>query len=499
MRYIGFKIIVNAVFPLILSGVIVVQGQIPFAGGVFSADTHQPPQNISSETVIVGSQYLVSDTTLLTDVQTKTESAYAFGNPAGCAATDPGNLTSAEMLANAQRDLGDVINFSERRMNYIWNGPQNTMLGVEDDPFVFEFSVNMYEPPFTYKADAVVTALLNQGFVVWFRYYGGHFRLLAIPMIPGVKNSIWANYVTSYWTPDGVPQDEYVEPVMKKLPCHWVVDRGYISNESLRAMFDLHWNIPDYLTPGRKFLASTCEEANRISQQEIGYWDASSMCGPLAWTIVKEANSFPYRVGNWYASARLFTQANPRWNGRPWLGFDPETYDLISTEDPMMGYDFEAKGHLQPGDIVYSYSTLYVAKDGRFDHIFLVAGVEADGSRVSISNMVQNAPYPDCFIREIRLYTPDDLETGVINHEWNDHGFGRTGTTGFDVLRWKWATYHLNGQPMPYTVRRGDTLETIAFDWKVSPESLMSANSFAADTQLQAGQIITLPVPTPLY
>jgi hypothetical protein len=424
--------------------------------------------------------------------------SYAFGNPAGCAPADPGDLTGAEMLANAQSDMGDGILFLERRMHYIWNGPQNAMTNVTDDPYVFEFSVDIFEPPFTYKADAVITALLNQGFVVWFRYYDGHFRLMAVPMIPGVQNSIWANYVSSYWTPGGVPQDDRVEPVTKKLPCHWVIDRGFVSAETLRAMFDFTWSIPDYLTPGRNYLASTCEEAYRVSQEEVGYWDATSMCGPLAWTIVKDANSFPYRVGNWYASASLFTLANPRWNGRPWVGFDPETYDLISTDEPLMGYDFAAKGDLQPGDIVYSFATLYVADDGQFDHIFLVAGVDANNSRLSISNMVQNAPYADCSIREIALYTPGDRETGVINHEWNDHGYGRTGTTGFDILRWKWATYHLNGQSMPYTVRRGDTLETIAFDWKVSPQSLLEANPVTDFSQLNFGQVILLPTPGPL-
>lgn len=490
--------------PVLLSGMFAIaqggQSQLPVSSGkpvIFATPTAVPAMPVETEPAIP----VESSVELITaKIQPEVPAIfYAFGNPAGCASSDPGNLTGAEMLANAQRDLGDAIIFSERRMNYIRNGPQNTMMNVTDDPYVFEFSVNLFQPPFTHKADAAVTALLNQGFVVWFRYYGGHFRLTAIPMIPGVYESAWGNYVTSYWTPGGVPQDDRVEPVMKKLPCRWVIERGFVTNETLRVMFDFNWSIPDYLTPGRKYLASTCADAYRVSQEEIGYWDATSMCGPLAWTIVKNANSFSYRIGNWYASAQLFTQANPRWNGRPWLGFDPETYDLISTQEPLMGYDFAAKSNLQPGDIVYSFATLYVAGDGRFDHIFLVAGVDENNSRISISNMVQNTPYADCFIREITLYTPGDRETGVINHEWNDHGFGRTGTTGFDVLRWKWATYHLNGQSMPYPVRRGDTLETIAFDWKVSPQSLRDANPVTDFSQLYFGQVILLPVPAPLY
>jgi hypothetical protein len=108
-------------------------------------------------------------------------------------------------------------------------------------------------------------------------------------------------------------------------------------------------------------------------------------------------------------------------------------------------------------------------------------------------------PHYDCAIREITLYTPGDRKTGVINYEWNDNGFGRTGTTGFDVLRWKWATYHLNGQAQQNTVRRGDTLETVGFDWKVSPQSIMDANSLESSAQLQPGQVIWLPAPEALY
>ncbi len=425
-------------------------------------------------------------------------SSYAFGNPAGCAVTDPGYLSKDEMLASVQLDLNNSINFSERRINYIWNAAQNAMLDISNDPYVFEFAVDEFKPPLTYKGDTVATTFMEHGFVVWFRSYNGQFRLTVVSMLPGVYDSSWGEYVKAYWEKNGMPADEHIQPVMKKLPCHWVVDQGWVTNETLLSMFDLNWNMPDYLTAGRKFLAATCEEANRISQQEIGYWDAYSMCGPLAWRITKDANSFPYRIGNWYSSANLFTLANPRINGRPWLGFDPETYDLISVTDPMMGYDFEGRGNLQPGDIVYSYATLYVAKDGRYDHIFLVAGLGENNSRLSISNMVQNYPYQDCSIREIALYTPGDRENGVINHEWNDFGFGRTGTTGFDVLRWKWATYHLEGKPIQYTVRPGDTVETIAFDWKVSPQFILDANQITMDITLTPGQILNLPAPLPL-
>jgi hypothetical protein len=422
------------------------------------------------------------------------DSTSPFGNPAGCSTVTPA-LSSEQMLEKVQVELGGLLDLSERRVFYTWNGPQNSMLNTENDPFVYEFSMNEFQRPFTYKADHIATTFMVNGFTVWFRMYGGDFRMLAIPMTQGVLESPWADYVTSYWEVDGIPDDEFVFPVTKKLPCHWVIDEGYVHEATLHAMFNFNWQVPDFLSAGRKYLASNCHEANQISREQIGYWDASSMCGPLAWQIMKDANAFPYRIGNWYADAMIFTAANPKWNGRPWVGFDPETYDVFHTDSSMPAYDFDLNGHLETGDIVYSYSGLYRNEDEKFDHIFLVAGIDENGSRLSISNMVQNLPVADCFIHEVVLYTPGDMVSGVIHKEWNSFDYGRTGLMGFDVFRWKWQTYHLEGEAREYVVRVGDTIETIAFDWKISPEQLISENQLNMGEQLSAGQTIVLPAP----
>lgn len=416
---------------------------------------------------------------------------YPFGNPAGCAPSNP-NLSPDQMLANVQNAIGSEYNLAERRQYYIWSGEAGSLLDVTNDPYVYEFAFEEFDHPLTYRGDKVATIFLTNGFVVWFREYGGVFRLLAVPMTEGVYQSQWASYVSAYWTKDGAPADERIYPVMKKLPCRWVVDAGYVSNETLAAMFDLDWRIPDYLAEGRKYLADNCKDANKVSREQIGYWDASSMCGPLAWTIMRDANGFPYRIGSWSKDAGAYTGANPRWGGQPWSWFDPETFTLIRTEERLTGYDFASKGNLFPGDVVYSFATLYVTA-GYFDHILLVADVDGNNSRIAVSNLVHTYPYADCSIEEIRLYTPGDRETGYFNYEWNGNGFGKTGTTGFDVFRWNWITYHINGAPVQYTVRWGDTLETVAFDWKVSPESLALANGLPNGAQLTPGQVITLP------
>ncbi|HET7143876.1 MAG TPA: LysM peptidoglycan-binding domain-containing protein, partial [Anaerolineales bacterium] len=400
------------------------------------------------------------------------------------------------MINKVQMALGDEYNLAERKQTTIWNGEMGEMVDATQDPFVFEFAFNEFQHPYTYRGDKVATIFMANGFVVWFRAYGQNFRLLAIPMTEGVLESSWAGYINSYWQKNGLPSDEYIYPVMKKLPCHIAIDDGYVTAETISEMFDLDWNMPDYLKAGRQYLASNCEEANRISQEKVNYWDATSMCGPLAWTIMRDANGFPYRIGSWSANANPFIKANPKGNGQPWDTFDPETFTLTRTDAPMPGYDFNSNGNLFPGDLIYSYSSFYKTEnDQEFDHIFIIAGIDNNNTRLSISNMVRNQPYSDCSIEEIPLYTPGDLETGIINHEWNGFGFGQTGTSGFDIFRWDWITYHLDGNPIQYTVRWGDTAETIAFDWKVAPNLILDANRFTSGIQLIPGQIIILPAP----
>jgi len=426
--------------------------------------------------------------------------SYSFSNPAGCASEAPEELTSQEMLENVQKQLGDEFNLSARRMTYIWNGSLGSYVDVSADPFVYEFEVNEFQFPFTYKSDLMATIFVQNGFVIWLRSYGDAFRLLAIPIIPGVAESIWSNYLEAYWQKDGKPNDRFIVPSSKKIPCHWIIDEGYVTEESIQDMFDLDWQIPDYLSAGRQYLAGSCQEAYRVSQEEIGYWDATSMCGPLTWQITNDANSFPYRIGSYDASADLFISANPRyWGARPWVGFDPETYNLVvRTREQMAGYDFEAKGNLFAGDILFSYGSpdQWSQGGGNFSHIFMVAGVDENNARLAVTNLVKNhLGVKDCFISEVSLYTPGDRLQGVINHEWNDHGYGITGKYGFDVFRWKWISYHVEGQSREYEVRWGETVETIGFDWKISPESILNTNHFPRDIQLIPRQMIILPAP----
>lgn len=425
--------------------------------------------------------------------------AYPFSNPAGCAPAVPADLSPQAMLRNVQVQIAGILDLKDRNINYTWNGPSGSFIDISGDPYVYEFEINEFQPPFTYLVDPIVTSFVQNGFAVWLRSYAGDFRLLAVAVSIGTEESLWIDYVEAYWRADGLPEDEWIVPVSRKIPCHWMIDQDYVTNEIVDEIFRLDWQKPDYINAGRNYLAESCSEAYRVSQEEIGYWDATSVCGPLTWQITHDAEGFPYRIGNYDANSDLFISANPKyWGRRPWIGFDPATYDLIRIDQTMAGFDFGSIGELNPGDIVFSYGSpdQWALGGGYFSHIFIVAGLDGNNSRLAVTNMVKNhLGIKDCSISEVILYTPGDQDSGVINYEWNDHGYGTTGRYGFDVFRWKWISYHLEGKSREYEVRLGEIVETIAFDWKVSPERVLAVNHLSNGAQLEPGQVIILPAP----
>ncbi len=116
-------------------------------------------------------------------------------------------------------------------------------------------------------------------------------------MLPGVFESPWGDYVSSYWQKDGLPQDATIYPVAKKLPCHWMIDNSYVSNEQVEAIFDLDWSLPDFRNAGTSYLASGCQAANQIALEKMDTWSSSVMCGPLTWTILRDFKQLPLSDG----------------------------------------------------------------------------------------------------------------------------------------------------------------------------------------------------------
>ena len=426
---------------------------------------------------------------------------YVFNNPAGCFVQAPSSID--DMLQNVHTLLGKNYDLLNRREYYIWNAFKGEFVNIQKDPFVREYIISYANMPLTYLADPVVSAFQASGFVVYLRNIDGQTRLLAIPMLDGVMDSIWSGYVSAYWqSAEPIIDNDFIIPVRKKLPCQWVVDAGYVQSDTLSELFNFDWQPPDYLSAGDKYLASDCPTTQATAESivnsdgSIATNDGYMMCGPLAWAIMNDANSFPYQVGSWDGNPSGFVGTNPRFYATPWSQFDPQTFDLIrySENINMNGFDFQKNGNLYPGDIIFSYGDAYYKENSStFHHIFIITDISNDGTRYTISNLAKNTVSNSCTIEHIPTYTPGDLSTGFINYEWANNGYGETGNHCFDVFRWKWITYHIEGTARSYTIRIGDTLETIAFDWKISPTSIAEWNGFSTNTQLTPGQTITLP------
>lgn len=165
---------------------------------------------------------------------------YEFGEPAGCGKTLPD--TSPEvMLQNVQEELGENLRLDERQITHAWNGSLGSLIDITEDPFAFEFEINLHQPSLSGKNDQIVRIFVQNGFAVWSRFYQGTHRLLAVPMVPGVENSIWGDYVSSYWEKEGLPNDEKIIPIPKVIPCYWMIEQGLVSFEMVREIFDLDW------------------------------------------------------------------------------------------------------------------------------------------------------------------------------------------------------------------------------------------------------------------
>ena len=166
---------------------------------------------------------------------------YDFGEPARCSNTLP-NSSPEVMLQNVQEELGENLRLDERQFTHAWHGKLGSLIDISEDPFAHEFEINLYQSPTSDKGDQIVSIFVQNGFAVWSRFYQGSHRLLAVPMVTGVENSIWGDYVSSYWEEEGVLNDENIRPIAKVIPCHWMIELGLVSFERVHEIFDLDWN-----------------------------------------------------------------------------------------------------------------------------------------------------------------------------------------------------------------------------------------------------------------
>jgi hypothetical protein len=418
-----------------------------------------------------------------------------FGEPAGCLSLEDEQrgATMAERLTRAGQMLGFSKSLSSRILTEIWNPYARRYYPYSGD--VLSLDVNDVQNK--HFIQQIMNALQVSGYVTWLRSGAeGGLRILAIPLWRGDwSKSAWAPYIEAYWQ-DGrslPPGDSSVIPVLKTPPCNWMVEQGLAPQVGADWLPASSAEWPNYASAAAAYLADSDRAAAAVARRigwlgEEGLEGPNTMCGPLAWAILKDSGVFPPGWGAWSEGPRVFWLAMPRNNGRPWSLFPSDSYRLYQFREPLSKFHF-GDFRLYPGDFVYTYSQ----RNG-FDHMMVVTEVDSQGNVYSVTNLTQVNPEKRTTIERVLVLNLNDPTVGIARNQWVTDGTnGRTGHDGFDVFRWAWVEKDIQGQPIKYTVQAGDTLQLIAARWKTPATQIAQYNGITVDAAMRVGQELQIP------
>ena len=150
------------------------------------------------------------------------------------------------------------------------------------------------------------------------------------------------------------------------------------------------------------------------------------MCGPLAGRDARDAGCSHMNS----VRSRIYTPywlADPKNDGRPWTLFPKKDYELfqlprplkssISSPGPCVRETLFTLTHAVSASATCSSSRKWMKK----------AGLTPWRTSTSLDKTYR--------IQRYLLYDPADPTAGMIQNEWSNPRLGRTGLTGFDVLR----------------------------------------------------------------
>ncbi len=422
------------------------------------------------------------------------------GEPAGCLSVDEqARLSSVEaMLGYADSLLALPRPLSSRASGGIFNAYLNQYVlagsAADVDGVV---SLDVSDISDEWQLQRILNALHVAGFVSWLRKSPDRSSsILALPLLDSsIRSSDWAPYLDAYWQGRASfpEQDTDVVKALKLPPCAWMVERGFAPAPDENWWPRSGFQLPVYAQVASAYLADSTEDA-LLSAQKIdwlgpaGVEGPQAMCGPLAWAIINGAGAFPPDLGKWSLGPIRFWFAEPRTDGRPWNLFPEELFTLHSFNEPAGTFDFGAFP-LYPGDFLFTFS-----KGDGFDHMFVVTEEDADGSRYTVSNLIQRYPYEKMSVERVVLYNAKDATAGILRNQWaKDVRNGRTGHDGFDVFRWSWMEKNIQGQPVTVTVAPGDTLGLLAERWKTPPGLIAEYNELKISDPLVVGETVAIP------
>ena len=439
-----------------------------------------------------------------------------FLEPAGCKAPPDDyahvqvngqrlNQRTYAMLQHAAQLYGgpiDAANTAVTQGSYSNNGPASfgTHLGggaVDISVIRPGGSKVLYN-----EIEPLIRALRAAGFAAWLRDRdevnpgsGIHIHAIAIgdaELSPEAVEQLTGPYgyfrgYSGVPQPNGTPEpDRHGGPVI----CQWMREAGYadLRPEAARTYPATNWEAT-LREAARKFETAGVEETRQLAFQ-LDFRpgkneDPSNMCGPLAAAILRDAGLLPAGYGP-VSDIRAYWLDNPKRDGRPWTLFPPDDYDLFHFDTPINQFDFAA-WPLRPADFLYTYQ----GRDG-YEHMFIVTEVDAQGRAYSVTNHKQRDK--TYIAQKILLYDPARPDLGVFKNDWVNSPFvGRTGLGGFDVLRRKGVSLP-PGSRFTYTVRPGDTVQTIAAGYASTFEAIAAENQLPPPYSLTVGQSLAVPV-----
>lgn len=416
------------------------------------------------------------------------------GEPAGCLVEDAqAALTdSTALLDYADTLIALDVPLRERAAAGAWNA----ITGMEDSGPGAPFTIRVGDVKNTFLIQRMLDALHVAGFVTWLRETGRPgegLHILAIPLVDAsIRSGAWAAYVQAYWQDSlAVPPGDLQVRLARKLPpCRWMVARGYAP------AVDPGWwpagsdRWPDYTRAAQKYLAADMQTATQVARAinwNVHLEAANTMCGPLTWSILRDAGAFPPGLGAWTDGPQTFWLAKPTTNGRPWNLFPAGTYRVYHFGTALSRFDFSTFP-LVSGDVLYLYSE----KDG-FDHILIVTETYSDGSVYTVTNLTQQHPEALITVERRLLLHLIDRGVGLARQEWEDRSNGRTGHAGFDVFRWDWVEKDVSNAAAQHIVQPGDTLASIAVRWKTPMGKIAQYNGIDAGAVLVVGQNVFIP------
>ena len=356
--------------------------------------------------------------------------------------------------------------------------------------------------PLYHELGPLLTALRVAGFAAWLRdrselFMGPDLHIHAIAigdkeLSPEAEAELTGpfGYFRGYSGmagPDGLPvPDERGGPVL----CGWMREGGYadLSQAAEHVARPADWQ-------ARLKQAASAYLANSVGETyQVAYrldWlpgkteDPSTMCGPLAAAILRDAGLMPPGIAP-LNDLKSFWLAKPRENGRPWRYFPARDYELSQYDTPINQFDFAA-WPLLPADIVYTYQWV-----SGYEHLFVVTEVDAEGRAYTVTNYP--LPTGSFMVQRVLLYDPHDPTVGALKLDWVQRGKGgRTGMAGFDVLRQKGATLPA-GSRYDYVVEPGDTLQTLVEKYNTTFDAIIGENQLADPYALAVGQNLAVTV-----